>query len=664
MEKMDYMSTVSGGGYLGAALTWALHLDSDAGTQPDNFPLGKRGTKGGKVDAIGTRSLRLNENKLLDFIRQHGSYLTPTKYLDIISFSAVVIRSIVMSLFVYVSFITILLTIVLWTIYKISNGFFGSFNLRVNRMLGFDLIRTDRGVLIAIGGFILCVILIMGFIYSINTFLSGKRQTELRYQRFIKGQTAIGLMLKLSLTCLVFGSLPYVTSLLHGLVKAAITASTSTLFGVGVGIWQYIKARKNEKNTGGPSDLLIYAGTAALFYGVLLLAYVLARGIFLSKDLQGIHVDRFIILSALSVLFGYFVNLNFIGPHYVWRSRLMEAFMPNKRAVTTNSWEPSTEADAALMENMCDTNHSRPYHMLNTNVILPNSSQIDYSGRGGDNFMISPLYCGSDATGWKTTKTFQKNKTRGMTLASAMATSAAALNPNAGVSGEGVTRNIVVSMLLSLLNLRLGYWTSNPAKENTSGSPNFFTPGLSSEIFRGGLSETNKNLLLSDGGHFENLAFYELIRRKLGVIVVSDGGADPNFNFDDLANVIEKVRVDFDARIYFKEGYEPAHILPGTSGPGAFQQKYAIAANGFAIAAIVYNDGSKGILVYIKLAMIEGLPTDIYSYKGINPSFPHQSTADQFFNEKQFEAYRELGYYIGSQTMNSQPGKEIFASKT
>ena len=31
------------------------------------------------------------------------------------------------------------------------------------------------------------------------------------------------------------------------------------------------------------------------------------------------------------------------------------------------------------------------------------------------------------------------------------------------------------------------------------------------------------------------------------------------------------------------------------------------------------------------------------SYKKDNPDFPHESTADQFFNEGQFEAYRRLG---------------------
>ena len=64
--------------------------------------------------------------------------------------------------------------------------------------------------------------------------------------------------------------------------------------------------------------------------------------------------------------------------------------------------------------------------------------------------------------------------------------------------------------------------------------------------------------------------------------------------------------------------------------------------------------------MYLKLAMIEGLPTDVYSYKGVNPTFPHQSTADQFFDEKQFEAYRELGYNVAWKMMESEEGKRFF----
>lgn len=111
----------------------------------------------------------------------------------------------------------------------------------------------------------------------------------------------------------------------------------------------------------------------------------------------------------------------------------------------------------------------------------------------------------------------------------------------------------------------------------------------------------------------------------------------------------------------FPLGKKVAPNQINNKGDSLFQKKYGIAKHGFAIADIKYQDGSIGTLVYVKLAMIEGLSTDVYSYKGVHPSFPHESTADQFFDEKQFEAYRELGYYVAWQMMESEAGKAIFS---
>ena len=696
LEKIQYLSTVSGGGYLGSALTWALHQYKNSDTTKANFPLGKLKADGSKQVEKYERltknpddfeNLELEGNELLDFIRLHGSYLTPIDKLDIVSLSAVVLRSMVMSLFVYVNFFTIAITASLFAIYQTVHLIQGeNSNQAKDYFFGFG----DKGVLFLVGLLILAAMVLMGFFFSFRTFFSKKKWNNW-YKSFINGQKRLGWWLKLSLTCMVFGSLPYVAKLLQETFSNVwATASASTIFGAAVGIWQYIKASKNEKNKGGSSDLLIYAGAFALFYGVLLFAYIIATGVFLynaeDNDVRsGLYtaydfryLGIFLMLMAATLLFGFFVNLNALGPHLVWRSRLMEAFMPDKIAVHTNKWFPAKKADFALMQDMCWKNDvvpgpdiagkcKWPYHIINTNIILPKSNEVKYAGRGGDNFIISPLYCGSDATKWRKTADFQKSKTstRGITLASAMATSAAALNPNAGVSGEGVTRNAVVSILLSMLNLRLGYWTSNPKNKKTIGSPNFFSPGLSSEIFRNGFSENSNNILLSDGGHFENIAIYELIRRKCNLIIVADGGEDHKFNFDDLANAIEKARVDFGTKIRFMDENKVDDILPGSSGDRLFQKKYEISKRGYAFADIHYPNGPdgkerKGVLVYIKLAVIEGLATDVYSFKGVNPLFPHESTADQFFNEKQFEAYRELGYYVGWQMMLSKEGKKIF----
>lgn len=646
MERMTYMSTVSGGGYLGSALTWALAQDQHAGTSPDNFPLGKREKPGsGKKAAEGPDT----KNQLLNFIRLHSSYLIPTGQLGIVSFTGVVMRSIFISLSVYFSLLVIALSML-----KLIGVF------RSNSWLYWlekhcPIIPTT-GVLPFFTLVLGAVFILLSYLYSLRTRRLKESTKFSDYSNFIRGQKALGFILKAAAGSLLLGLLPYLANF-EERIEAAWTASGATVFGTLVGLWQYIRAQQKETNGGGLPTAVIYLGAFGLLYGLIVLAY-LASGLFFNdKGFDTERIGWFIAFILFSLTLSMAVNLNLVGPHRIWRNRLMEAFMPNKEAVEKNTWQPATEADSGHMENMCG---KKPYHLVNTNIILTNSDQVKFRGRGGDNFIFSRLYSGSSATGWKTTSTLQQQKGRKITLATAMATSAAAVNPNAGVSGGGVTRNVVVSVLLSLLNLRLGYWTTNPLKTEKFLPPNFIKPGLSYELMRKGYNEAVTRIMLTDGGHFENVATYELIRRQLRVIVVSDGGADPLFNFDDLANLVEKARVDFGTKINFRKGFDLGDMLPGTSGDSDFQKKYEIAKNGFAVADILYRDGSTGILFYVKLAMIEGLPTDVYSYKGVNPAFPHQSTSDQFFDEKQFEAYRELGYNAGWKMMESAPAEQFF----
>ena len=61
---------------------------------------------------------------------------------------------------------------------------------------------------------------------------------------------------------------------------------------------------------------------------------------------------------------------------------------------------------------------------------------------------------------------------------------------------------------------------------------------------------------------------------------------------------------------------------------------------------IMYKDGKIADLIYLNTVIIDGLPEDIYSYLRANPKFTEQTTADQFFDEKQSEAYRELGFQL------------------
>ena len=641
MSKMDYMSTVSGGGYLGSALTYALSQKPEEGepkpgTDPENFPLGKRKGRGAREG---------RDNRLLDFIRQHSNYLLPVSSLGAVSFGAVVLRSLLVSLFTY--------TIMLSAFLAVADQL-GIFTRQPHVFtIGSEshlLVIKSHFLIGAVG--IVALITALYLLYSLLTFFT-RSETPTSYLRFVRGQKFLGFAWMTVIAFIFMGLMPYIYDWLNNLWGRGITVTSTTLTGIITGLWQYKKAQQEEENKGVMSDIFIYLGVFCLIYSIIFIAYVI--GVKLAER----DMTWLIALCATALVFGILVNLNMVGPHRIWRDRLMEAFLPNRKAVKENNWEPATEADTAMMKDMCSEYNPRPYHIINTNIVLVSSPTVKYRGRGGDNFIISPLFSGSDATKWTKTAEFQRTGSRGITLASAMATSAAALNPQAGVSGEGLTRNAMISMLLSLLNLRLGYWTTNPDRKPSVFPPNFFVPGFSHEVLGRGFDESSRNILLSDGGHFENLAIYELIRRKVSLIVLSDGGADPQFNFDDLANAVEKVRVDFGAKIRFRDE-DINDILGGTAGDSLFVKKYNIAKKGYAIGTIEYNDGTKGTLVYIKLAMIPELPTDIYSYKGVNPDFPHQSTADQFFNEKQFEAYRELGYNVTWKMMMSEDGKKIF----
>jgi hypothetical protein len=53
--------------------------------------------------------------------------------------------------------------------------------------------------------------------------------------------------------------------------------------------------------------------------------------------------------------------------------------------------------------------------------------------------------------------------------------------------------------------------------------------------------------------------------------------------------------------------------------------------------------GQKGILIYLKPALIGSEPRDVYNYSRQSAEFPHESTSDQWFSESQFESYRALG---------------------
>jgi hypothetical protein len=231
-----------------------------------------------------------------------------------------------------------------------------------------------------------------------------------------------------------------------------------------------------------------------------------------------------------------------------------------------------------------------------------------------------------------------------------MAISGAAASPNMGYHSSPP-----LALLMTLFNVRLGWWLGNP----THGAWNISGPRLAilpfiMELF--GLTDDERRFVyLSDGGHFENLGIYEMLRRRCRTIVAIDGACDPKFEFEDLGNLIRKARIDFGAEVCFSQPFTPSPNRIATRLGLITSPKTPTPSPYCAIGRIRYPGiSAKGTLIYVKAAIHGDEPEDTLSYAATCETFPHESTLDQFFTESKFESYRRLGLHIGSAVFGRQ----------
>ncbi len=263
-----------------------------------------------------------------------------------------------------------------------------------------------------------------------------------------------------------------------------------------------------------------------------------------------------------------------------------------------------------------------------------------------------------------------------------------AISGAAFTTGLGRNTRKPFSLLLGLLNLRLGYWWDSGIK--AGDRPGRYPPGFWRRIrsFPGWLFKVQGKILdewrayfpgpsdrywyLTDGGHFEVLGLYELIRRKLPFIIAVDASADPQYKFGDVAVVTRQSRLDFGAEISWrdpassrksgKRGWDaideatapcsvPNWIRPwlNPEALGGIQEITRDGAYSAALARISYRDtpAVESWLLLLKASVASAAPLDVRFYATQSESFPNESTADQFFNDEQWESYRSLGQTLG-----------------
>jgi hypothetical protein len=393
----------------------------------------------------------------------------------------------------------------------------------------------------------------------------------------------------------------------------------------------------------------------------------------------------FAFLLAALLLFwalGYLVDANRISPHHFYRDRLSQAYLrtdarphpddPEAQASTDGRRGASPLPWRGPLRNVRDDDEMRladlgnrpdvgseapepaderddvddvvaPYHLLIAALNLVGSDELSRRTLLSDHFTFSRYWVGSATTGYVPTRTYMDGR---LELASAMAISGAAAASVAGYLTSGWW-----SFVLTLFNARLGVWLPNPAnlpKRAPKGAFRgwFFWPRyLGRELF--GLVNARGRLVnVSDGGHTgDNLGLLPLLQRRCRVIVVIDGECDGAYQFNSfshairLANVEEDIRVDIDlSRITPQKGRE-GDLRPSRDA--------------VAVGDVHYPDWDRpGKIVYVKSAIPstpgDPPPAHVLNYRRAHSDFPHQSTADQFFGDAQFEGYRALGVYDGA----------------
>lgn len=361
-------------------------------------------------------------------------------------------------------------------------------------------------------------------------------------------------------------------------------------------------------------------------------------------------------VAAIVALFAVRVDINKFSLHNMYKNRLVRCYLgaSNRR----RNEQPFTGLDDGDDLKLVDLRGQRPLHIVNTTLNISQGSNLAWQERKAASFSFTPWHCGfslaatqGDSTsmelddqwlqrGYCPTEDYASKDLEdpGFRLGMALATSGAAVSPNMGHATQPAR-----AFVLTLFNVRLGRWSPNPMGGRWNHpSPRIGFVALIQELL--GYSNERRNFVyLSDGGHFDNLGLYELVRRQCSVIVVVDAGADPRRQYGDLGESIRKCRVDLGVNIRFP-----------SAGDAAQAEADMCRDTGYAMGTVEYGNGlPDGRIMLIKPTMCPSReePADVQHYAREDASFPQQTTGDQFFDESQFESYRQLGSFIAGRCL-------------
>jgi hypothetical protein len=377
----------------------------------------------------------------------------------------------------------------------------------------------------------------------------------------------------------------------------------------------------------------------------------------------------FALLALVSARFPAFINLSTLQAFY--GSRLTRAYLG-----ASNGERFKADADAAASRSVAEPldsdqlKHSEyygpevlaPLHLINVTVnqTVDPAEQLVQRDRKGEPLCVLPSGFSIDGIHYRFKRDDDPSGLQEkLAIGQWIGTSGAAFT-----TGLGRSTSLGFSMLLGLANVRLGsWWPSGYGRDLAPRAERAFKSVLRTQTFllyelTGRFYGLNREWqYLSDGGHFENTAMYELLRpeREVGLIVACDDGCDPGYRFGDLANLIRLARIDYRIEIEVDRDITKDPELHKVFGVPEDFDPQAAANHRCAMLLNVYRKddaGSHGApacrIILLKPRRLSSMSADLREYASAHPTFPQEPTADQFFDEAQWESYRRLGFEIAS----------------
>jgi hypothetical protein len=749
--QIDYLSTVSGGGYIGASMTAAMSCNN--GEFPFNRPPHRVGGRAGRRDRADIR-----DNDAVAQLRNYSNYLMPRAHSSLrnaFDVAVILLRGLLANAFAVIPFLVgaALLTAALYPQAKnLPEGNFfphlfagllktaGALVDWIRRLVRIDIGPSDRlghleqtgldgsgavfghvGMLLQgvwhpikktladccgtlgeavvtlgakVGGIpfwftgLLAVLLAIVLVYwvllrsmiearagmSVEAWKGRRNDANseyLRWARRLLGATLISFLLDVHLLMIyLFGHIDFRNYVAY-FTPAVLVGAAVTVAGFAQKIGAFLETTKLS------SKLFVRLARVATQIAIIFLGLILPLALLAASWVLTIWlIDGFSwtiapreqlwpayqFIFVVTVLISFSFEANSYSLHQFYKDRLGKAFLFDPSQPKTDREYPPLWGFKLSQLNTT----LAPYHIINAALNVQGSREANRRGRDADFFTFTPDFVGSDLTHFAPTvarRVDGSNAGQAPTRSMEEIDPALDLGGTMAISGAAVSANMGsqtirwLSPTLALLNIRLGYWMRNPrylakqerivrVKENLR-SRLFGSLYLLGEMLNL-ITEDSPFVYLTDGGHIENLGIYQMLKRGCRLIIAIDAEADPELSCSSLLKLERYARIDLGVRIILpweeiaRRGREIDKAIDPATPEDASRQHGPHCA----IGRILYEDGTRGVLLYFKSSLSGDEKDYVLDYKKRNMDFPHETTSDQFFTEEQFEVYRSLGYHV------------------